>query len=195
MAAVTPGFADSVVGAQKVFRAVMDAVARPGFPQSLAGVASAPAPLSPTAAAIALALTDYDTPIFLDAVLAAAPEVAAWLRFHTGAAVVAEPARAAFAFLADPAGAPPFEAFAPGTPEYPDRSTTLVLQVESFAAGACLTLTGPGIAGSRSFSAAPLPQDFAMRMRANRALFPRGVDLLLVTADQVAALPRSVRGA
>jgi alpha-D-ribose 1-methylphosphonate 5-triphosphate synthase subunit PhnH len=43
-----------------------------------------------------------------------------------------------------------------------------------------------------SFSAQPLPPDFQARLAANRALFPRGVDLILVSPDAVAALPRSV---
>jgi alpha-D-ribose 1-methylphosphonate 5-triphosphate synthase subunit PhnH len=193
MTAIAPGFSDSVLGAQSVFRGVMDALARPGTVHAVTGLATAPPPLSPSAAAIALALADYDTPVWLDSPLAAAPDVAAWLRFHTGAPVTADPARAAFAFVADPANAPPFEAFAQGTPEYPDRSTTLVLQVARFGAGARVGLSGPGIAGSREFSAEPLPDDFAQRLAENRALFPRGVDLLFATADQVAALPRSVR--
>jgi alpha-D-ribose 1-methylphosphonate 5-triphosphate synthase subunit PhnH len=41
--------------------------------------------------------------------------------------------------------------------------------------------------------AAPLPADMLARLADNRALFPCGVDLILVTADEVAALPRSVR--
>ncbi len=193
MTTIAPGFSDSVLGAQNVFRAVMDALARPGTVRAVAGLATAPPPLRPCAAGIALALADYDTPIWLDSPLAAAPDVAAWLRFHTGAPVTADPARAAFAFVADPANAPPFTAFALGTPEYPDRSTTLVLQVERLGGGPRLTMSGPGIAGSREFCASPLPDDFAERLSANRALFPRGVDLLLATEGQIAALPRSVR--
>jgi alpha-D-ribose 1-methylphosphonate 5-triphosphate synthase subunit PhnH len=193
MSVIAAGFVDAVLGAQKVFRAVMDALARPGVVQALTGLPAAPAPLSPAAGAIALALTDYDTPVWLDPPLVAATEVATWLRFHTGAPVVSDPARAAFAFVADPAHVRPFDAFALGTPEYPDRSTTIVLQVGRFAGGPSLLLSGPGIAGSRQFSASPLPGDFAGRLAANRSLFPRGIDLLLVTADQVAALPRSVK--
>ena len=103
-----------------------------------------------------------------------------------------DPQQAAFAIIADPAHALPFDRFALGTSEYPDRSTTLVLQVDRFGGGEGLSLAGPGIAGVRTFSAAPLPADLHDRLVANRALFPRGVDLILVSADSVAALPRSV---
>ena len=41
------GFADLVLGAQYVFRAVMDALARPGIAQSIASDALPPAPLTP----------------------------------------------------------------------------------------------------------------------------------------------------
>ncbi len=42
-------------------------------------------------------------------------------------------------------------------------------------------------------SARSLPENFVRRMTDNRALFPRGVDVLLVTDDAVAAVPRSTR--
>jgi alpha-D-ribose 1-methylphosphonate 5-triphosphate synthase subunit PhnH len=191
MSAVAAGFAEPVLAAQSTFRTVMDAMARPGTVRRLDGIA-APAPLSPVAAAIALTLLDYETPFWLDAPLAAAPEVARWISFHTGAPRTDDPARAAFAFMADAAAAPPFETFALGSQEYPDRSTTLVLQVERLSEGEGLTLRGPGIAGSRRLAASPLPADFLGRLADNRARFPRGVDILLVTADAVAALPRSL---
>jgi alpha-D-ribose 1-methylphosphonate 5-triphosphate synthase subunit PhnH len=130
--------------------------------------------------------------VWLDPALAASSETAYWLRFHTGAPIVAEPSQASFAFLADPAQAPPFDAFALGTAEYPDRSATLVFQVESLARGLGLTLSGPGIKGRSTLRAEPLPADFAQRSAANRVLFPCGVDLLMVTDAAVAALPRSV---
>jgi alpha-D-ribose 1-methylphosphonate 5-triphosphate synthase subunit PhnH len=38
-----------------------------------------------------------------------------------------------------------------------------------------------------------MPQHFAAQWRANRAAFPRGVDLILAAPDGVAALPRSTR--
>jgi alpha-D-ribose 1-methylphosphonate 5-triphosphate synthase subunit PhnH len=189
---LAPAFDDPALASQAVFRTVMEAMARPGLPRPLAASLTPPAPLSATAAAVALTVLDYETSFWLDRGLAAG-EVAAWLKFHTGAPLTEAPVQAAFAFISDPAAMPGFETFAQGSNEYPDRSTTLVVQVARLDQGEALVLSGPGIAGSRRFSAAPLPQDFRGRLAANRELFPRGVDLILVSADAVAALPRSLR--
>jgi alpha-D-ribose 1-methylphosphonate 5-triphosphate synthase subunit PhnH len=191
MSAVAAGFAEPVLAAQTTFRTVMDAMARPGSVRRLAGI-SAPAPLSPTAAAIALTLLDYETPFWLDAPLAAAAEVARFISFHTGARLTDDPTNAAFAFVAAPAAAPPFAHFAQGSLEYPDRSTTLVLQVAHLAERDGMTLRGPGIAGTRRLAASPLPDEFLAQLVENRARFPRGVDILLAANDAVAGLPRSL---
>ena len=53
---LAPAFPAPVVANQVVFRAVMDAVARPGEVRALPPVVGAPSPLSATAAALALAL-------------------------------------------------------------------------------------------------------------------------------------------
>jgi alpha-D-ribose 1-methylphosphonate 5-triphosphate synthase subunit PhnH len=190
---LAPAFDDPALASQTVFRTVMEAMARPALPRPLAVALAPPPPLSPTAAAVALTLLDYETPFWLDAPLAADAAVAAWLTFHTGAPAPVNAAAASFAFISDPAAMPRFEEFAQGSLEYPDRSATLVLQVADFASGAPLTFSGPGIAGERSLAAAPLPTDFRARLEANRAMFPRGVDLVLVSTDAVACLPRSIR--
>jgi alpha-D-ribose 1-methylphosphonate 5-triphosphate synthase subunit PhnH len=193
MTALAAAFADPVDNAQSVFRAVMDAMARPGSAQMLAPALAPPAPLSRGAGAIALALLDYESPFWLDDALAGQPDVAQWLRFHTGAPIARDAKDAAFAFLADASHVPDFESFALGTTDYPDRSTTLVLQVEHLSGSAAMTLRGPGIATERQFAVSPCPADLVARLRRNHALFPRGLDLLFVTADAVAALPRSTR--
>jgi alpha-D-ribose 1-methylphosphonate 5-triphosphate synthase subunit PhnH len=189
---LAPAFPEPALASQAVFRAVMDAFARPGKVMALPGALAAPAPMSGTAAALACTLLDYETPVWLDAALSQAPGVAEWIAFNAGARVAADPREASFAIIADPSGVPPFEQFSLGTDEYPDRSTTLVLQVRSFGQGERLSLTGPGIADRASLAAEPLPVDFCERLAANRALFPRGVDVILVSPDCVGALPRSV---
>jgi alpha-D-ribose 1-methylphosphonate 5-triphosphate synthase subunit PhnH len=178
---------------QAVFRAVMDAMAHPGRVNPLAALpAEWPAPLNAGAAAVALCLADFETPVWLDEV-ARDGDAAAWLRFHTGARLTGDPREAAFAFVTDARNAPDFQAFAPGSLDFPDRSTTFILQVDAFGGGAARTLAGPGIKDTAAFSASPLPDDFDARLAANHALAPRGVDFIFVSSSAVAALPRSTR--
>jgi len=189
---LAPGFCDPVLASQAVFRTVMEALARPGSVAVVDAAVAAPAPLGAAAGALALTLLDFDTPVWLDPALAGASETGGWFKFHTGAPLTTDPGAAAFAFIAEPARMPDFEDFCRGSLEYPDRSTTLVLQVEHLSEGDGFKLSGPGIKGTRTLSAAPLPPGFTDRMAANRALFPRGLDIILTCGRRLAALPRSV---
>lgn len=185
------GFADLVLGAQNVFRAVMEALARPGSVQSIASDALPPAPLTPELGAVALTLCDHDTLVWLDPVLAANKAVTQWLAFHCGAPITEEIGEAAFALVSDAALLPGLDSFGQGTDEYPDRSTTVVLA--SGSETRAVTLKGPGIKDQLT-TALPLPGgDFIDQWAENRARFPRGVDLLLVRDGTVVGLPRTTR--
>lgn len=187
---MTAAAANPAFESQAAFRAAMDAMARPGDIRILRGP-GAPAPFAPATAALLQSLADYETPIWLDDKFNV-PAVSEWIRFRTAAPIVEHKSAAAFALIADPLRMPDFTQFALGSEEYPDRSTTLIVQVENFR-GAAISIAGPGIKGRRSFAATPLPADFAGRLDANRELFPRGVDLVLVVGDEIVGLPRSVR--
>ncbi|MBV9568794.1 MAG: phosphonate C-P lyase system protein PhnH [Hyphomicrobiales bacterium] len=196
MAAQLPrfsGFADPIFDAQATFRSVMSAVANPGRIEVLSVVADMPLRLATSLAAAALALFDHDTFVFLDRSFASDPNIAASLSFHTGCRFVEDPSRATFALIGDPGGCPKFSGFAQGTLEYPDRSTTLLFQVERLDNEAALTLRGPGIPGVRHLAAVPLPASISEELGANRERFPQGVDLLLCCGSRLAALPRSTR--
>ena len=190
-AALKTGFSDAVSASQSVFRTVMMALARPGTIRRIACGIDAPATLDPAAAAVALALCDFESTLWLDETLARDEGVTEFLRFHTSAPVIAEKGLAAFAFFHRGSELPPFEAFAPGSLEYPDRSTTLVVPVEHLADDEGWRVTGPGVAGEGRFNAGPLPADILERLARNHALFPRGVDLVLTCGDRLAAIPRS----
>jgi len=185
------GFADPVPSSQSVFRAVMNALARPGSIQTIADAMHAPLPLMQATAGVALTLFDHDTPVWLDDRFAADSEISAWLRFQSDAPLTSDTSRAAFALIHNGANVPNFENFASGTPEHPDRSTTLVVQVDTLTEGPELVLRGPGIKGAASLRAGALPSNFVERLRANWASFPQGVDLLLVCGTELVALPRS----
>ncbi|MQT12820.1 phosphonate C-P lyase system protein PhnH [Segnochrobactrum spirostomi] len=190
---LAPGFDDPGLAAQAVFRAVMDAMARPGRIGRIAVPLSPPAPLGTAMAAVALALTDFETPLWLDPTLAGDDGVRRWLAFHTGAPVVAAPAEAAFALVTHTADLPRLAAFAQGTDDYPDRSTTLILAVDALADDTGATLSGPGIDGETRLSVPPLGAAFWRECRLNHAGFPRGVDVLFTAGERIAALPRSTR--
>jgi alpha-D-ribose 1-methylphosphonate 5-triphosphate synthase subunit PhnH len=192
--AVEGGFADPVFNAQTVFRAVMDAMARPGRIVPLpAGLANPPSPLSPSAGAIALTLCDHDTPVWLDPALAAGRAVRDWLGFHASVPIVQVPAEAHFALVSHPGELIAIDNFSQGGQEYPDRSATLILGVDTLTDGARLKLTGPGIESFAVLAPAPLPRHFAEQWKGNNQRFPRGVDVVLAAPNAVACLPRTTR--
>ncbi|HWB51760.1 MAG TPA: phosphonate C-P lyase system protein PhnH [Stellaceae bacterium] len=185
-----PGFADPVGDAQRCFRAILDAMAHPGAVVTMPGDLPCAPGLSPAATAVALALCDIDTPVWLDAAAAGA---APYLAFHCGAPVAAAPAEARFAFVADAAMLPPLGQFALGTAEFPERSATLVIEVGGLTEGTGPTLRGPGIRGGRRLSVAGLRRRFWEERAALAELFPRGIDLLFVGGAALAAVPRSTQ--
>ncbi|MCG8428927.1 MAG: phosphonate C-P lyase system protein PhnH, partial [Chromatiales bacterium] len=84
------GFADPVRESQQVFRQVLDAMSRPGTIVTLEPV-EVLEPLSSATQALALALFDYETPVWLPSDLLA--QSGAWqsIKFHTGCPVTADP--------------------------------------------------------------------------------------------------------
>jgi alpha-D-ribose 1-methylphosphonate 5-triphosphate synthase subunit PhnH len=185
-----PGFADPVRDAQSWFRAILDAMAHPGrivkLPVSLAG--APPAPLGSAATSIALALCDLDTPVWLDEAAGAA---ASYIAFHCGAPLATIPGEARFAFIADPSILPPLDSFALGSDEYPERSATLVIEVAGLTGDDGAVLRGPGIRDEIRLGVIGVPGRFWTERAALAELFPRGLDILFVTGDTLAALPRS----
>jgi alpha-D-ribose 1-methylphosphonate 5-triphosphate synthase subunit PhnH len=186
------GFETPVFQSQSVFKALMDGMARPGSLQSIAAGAQPPAPMGAGAGAIALTLCDNDTPVYLARPLVEAG-VPGWLAFQAGALVTEDRTEAHFAILDLSTPLPPLSTFAVGIQEYPDRSTTIVLEVPSLTDGQDYTLSGPGIDGSTTMRVTGLPASFEGLWKENNALYPRGIDLVLVAGLEMICLPRTVR--
>ena len=183
--ALEGGFANASQDSARIFRAALNAMARPGQIETLSGI-SPPGPLSPAAAALLLTLADHETPVWL-----AGPHdcsaVRDWLAFHTGTCFT-DRGQAAFA-VGGWSDLAPLEGYRIGTSQYPDRAVTLIVEMEECVPSGT-SLRGPGI---ETVATLGLPDEAVLDF--NEARFPLGIDMFLVAGDRMAALPRSTRRA
>jgi len=190
---LAPGFDEPTHDAQRVFRQMLDAVAMPGrvvkLNDAFSGLDSLSDSVARPLAAALLAMADFETPVWLDS--SALTDLAALIRFHGGAPITQDPALAAFAVIRHCNTLPALSTFAWGTPEYPDRSTTLLIQVDALSGGTPISLTGPGIPERQQIA----PRGLAARFWTERAHmqrdFPCGVDCFLFNRESVFGLPRT----
>lgn len=181
--ALQGGFTDAPVQAAQAFRAAMNVMARPGRIAPM-DAAQPPAPMSPAAGTLILTLCDPETPVFLgDSHDNTA--IRDWITFHTGAPC-AGPDEASFALGVWPS-LQPLSQFPIGTPEYPDRSTTLIVELPALSSAGA-TLSGPGIKGISQLS---LPE--VAPFQRNAGFFPLGLDFFFTSDGHAAALPRSAK--
>jgi alpha-D-ribose 1-methylphosphonate 5-triphosphate synthase subunit PhnH len=179
----------------RMFRSVLQALARPAAPRPLPAVEPPPAAdpaLSPAAFAVLSLLADADAPWWLASDRRAA-ETERRLAFVTSAPMAASPDRAAFlcgGWAALAAEALPHAAI--GDSDYPDRGATLLVEVDGFGEGTEATLAGPGLKAPRTLAVAGVDEAFWRFVAANRQRYPLGVDLILCAGDRVVGLPRSL---
>jgi alpha-D-ribose 1-methylphosphonate 5-triphosphate synthase subunit PhnH len=186
---LAPGLADPGHDAQRLFRAVLDAFAHPGRITGLPDPPAGPGTISPATAGYLLTLVDRDTPLWL-APEFDLPAVRDFVRFHTGAPIVARRDEAVFAVLSYDTAS--LDGFAIGTDPYPDRSATLVIEVPVLGAGTARRWRGPGIDGKAAVAVGGVGPDFWQAWAGNHALFPCGVDIVFAAGSQLLALPRSI---
>lgn len=176
-------FAAPPQDAARAFRAALKALARPGTLHDIKG-GQAPAPVSVAAASLLLTLCDPETPLCLMGAHDT-PEIRDWIAFQIGAPIV-DPLTAMFA-LGTWEALQPVTAFPIGTAEYPDRSTTLIVEMDALSQDGA-QLTGPGIETTARLSL-PALEPF----QRNAMLFPLGLDFYFTSGTQIAGLPRSTQ--
>jgi alpha-D-ribose 1-methylphosphonate 5-triphosphate synthase subunit PhnH len=196
LSALGAGFSNEALGSQAVFRAVLQALSQPGQPVRVDHDAQVPSVGHSASATALLAMLDSDCTLWLSPRLAAS-NAGLWLRFHTGCQLVDLPEQARFVWVASGDAMPPLHTLALGSDAYPDQSATCVLDVDAMDANAAAhgdwRLSGPGIRDEQSLRVTGLPADFERQWADNHAAFPRGVDVLLATANHLAGLPRTTR--
>lgn len=202
LATVGRGFAQPVHAAQQAFRALLEAMSRPGRIQTLpapvlAGIEPPGLPRGVTA--LLLTLLDAETSLWMDPALAGAGSLD-YLRFHTGVRTLADAGDAAFvACSADRAQPAIWSALSAGTDEVPQSGVTLLVELPSLQARGTapsftrLRLEGPGIESTQPLAVGGLDAAFWQARAALEGEYPRGIDLILCCGDTLAAIPRTTR--
>ncbi len=186
---LAPGLVDGVHDSQQAFRAVLDALARPGqvrhIGPALHGVA-----LGGALARLLLSLSDDETPVWWQRGDAGLQH---WLRFHTGAPLAERSQAASFAVFTDFAQGLALSDFATGTAQSPEFSATLLIELPSLVDGPTLEWRGPGIETVQRVGLQGLPDDFWAQWQANHAVFPQGLDIVFTCGEVALGLPRTTR--
>ncbi|ARU59420.1 ribophosphonate triphosphate synthase subunit [Oleiphilus messinensis] len=188
-----PAFTDPVEAAQSTFRRILKALSEPGtllqMPHTPARTADMQQCLPDAAYCLALTLLDQDTQVWLSPRYRH-PDVIANLRFHCGCKIINTPGSADFAFVHS-SEVTSFSEFSRGTQAYPEKSTSVIFEMESLTAGLALQLSGPGIPTVRHHQVKPLQKNMLQQWYRNQADFPCGIDMYLTCGDKLLGIPRS----
>jgi len=187
-----PGAALSPAGSQLAFRAVLDALARPGLPAQLP-VSPESEPALPAVLLPLLALADLGTGVcLLGAEGFPERDWAGVLSTATSAPIVAlEQARLVAA--AGPISAEEIRRLRRGTPLAPEEAALLAVAVAGLTGGPRRWwLSGPGVPGRRAISPFGVPDEFVAARADAVAGYPAGIDVLLVgPGGGLLGLPRT----
>jgi len=189
------GLQDSVHESQLAFRQALDALARPGQIRHI-GAALPGVALGGAMARLLLSLTDDETTVHWHGSSPDDPSnrsLQTWLRFHTGAPVAPQPSSASFVVVTQALQAPALDSCAQGSPESPEFSSTVLMELPSLCDGPALEWRGPGIQDMQRVRLSGLADAFWAQWQANHVAFPQGVDLIFTCAEHALGLPRTTR--
>jgi len=186
---------------QRLFHEILSAIFNPGRPVLLCAGPDPMAPLNAATTAACLVLMSAGTPLWSD--LDEESGVSRALARRWGIPRAATPEMAAFAAITAPRTMPALTAFNQGSDDHPERSTTLIIQVDGLEEMACAEAGSGGVADGVEGAGAAAPRAGTHRLRVsglpaglwvdltrNNARYPYGVDVMLTCGRQLVALPR-----
>lgn len=216
MSVIHAGFGDTVHDSQYCFRQLLTAMSQPGTFVDL-NLVQGFGDMMDASTQILLALADSSTPVWLSTQFEHDEVAKANLSFHLGVELLISQQedsqkKASFALIGvdDMAKFDWAKAqFYVGNEEYPDRSTTVIVEVSglsdqatnhplsSQSSSPCMTLrlSGSGIEGESLISIESNSSQSLQAMLSHRKnnRFPLGLDFILVCGSKVVALPRSTK--
>ncbi len=188
---------EPVFDSQSTFRVVLDAMARPGSVGLLAAAdARCTLPGGQGLAAVAQTLLDHEVTFAVaPGMEERAEEFTRYLAATTGSRPVGIE-EADYVFTRGPLANGVLTALKRGSLAFPDEGATLLLLISNIEddSGLSVSLTGPGIPGTRMRHLSGLGIETLAERRTANAEIPRGIDLLLVdTHGRVIGLPRTTQ--
>jgi len=203
MNTITTAFPDAVHDSQYCFRRLLTALSEPGKLTTL-DCCLGFSPMHSAATQTLLTLADNTTQLWLSSSYASQKNLIDNLRFHCGVSIEPSQQKASFAVIAEQDLAE-FSwgdaTFSPGNEEYPDSSTTVIVELNALSiasestASQVLRPTGPGIKTHVEIDSGSMPTSLMtfLEQRQERYTFPRGIDLLLVSGETLLAIPRTTK--
>ncbi|MBN3254956.1 phosphonate C-P lyase system protein PhnH [Pectobacterium brasiliense] len=182
------GFAHPVFGTQLCFRKIVKAMSEPGSLVTVPNVSGLESMSSATAATL-LTLTSHTTPLFIDPKIGN-PLLLRTLCLHTNVPIATRLDEADFVLLSGNRFSYDLMALSCGSEAEPEKSTTVIVEVEGMHDGPCLKLTGPGIKTHRIISPR-LPGGVRDYLCNRPHAFPTGLDFLFTSGKKLFAIPRS----
>ncbi|MGB9858750.1 MAG: phosphonate C-P lyase system protein PhnH [Moorellaceae bacterium] len=187
---------DPVYSSQRVFRELLDCMARPGKIAQIRGIKTQWGDFFYVAA---LALTLMDEGTTFAPLGTGWEEFVSFCHFYTGSRPVT-PEQADFVFIDGDRPRPDLMQARRGSLFFPDQGATIICKVKAIypsafqAAGerTVLRLRGPGVPGERELTVAGLARENLVCLEKLNSGFPLGVDTILVSLEgHLACIPRS----
>ena len=186
------GFSEPVLQAQEAFRALLKAMSEPSTVQLL-NLTQGLEKIYPSTYDLLLSLCDSDTSLWLSPSVDS-EVVRKNLAFHCACLITDDPKKADFALLSLDDIALIAE-LNPGTDRDPELSCTAIIQVDSLDSTKEVSQVtqwrGPGIEKPVRMQLALPKTLWEVREQVNQ--FPRGIDMVFCTENQLMALPRSTQ--
>ncbi len=184
------GFEDSAAGLERTFRSIMQAMEHPGQLVTVRPNPIAPQEFNSATAAACLTLLDCETPVWTD-IDWDSPAIS-WLLFGCNSNIVTEPCMADFVLVTDPASMPDLNYFRIARCEYPEKATTMIVQVEDILPSSECDSSYIPLGKSPRLKLKGIPNSFYYQWQQLSSLYPCGIDVFFTCEDVLTALPRII---
>ena len=185
---------DAVFDAQKHFRVLLDAMARPGSIRFLGDVPlTSPKDLHGATALVGFALLNGDVTFY-----AKDDGVVSYLTVNTTSQMASADV-ADFIFVKGDLRSPAVLAAKVGSLRYPEEGATVVVDVNTVTDEVCdralaVTLSGPGVATQKTVYVRGIDVAILSDFVSQNAEFPMGIDMILVDRDgAITCVPRTAK--